>query len=151
MIQVSVKKSSVGRTTCAHRCKLANAAKQWSVAINRVGAKSGVSTDGGNKLRTFARFKQVLMFEPYLTHVDNRAKCRLLTRLRLGIAPLRIETGRYEARGGSKRRIEVHERVCLCCGTDAVKDECHFVVVCSAFSKLRKHLFQVVESKCDGN
>ena len=70
----------------------------WVDAITRPQGSTGV---GGNKLRTYATFKALEPYglEPYLWCVGDRKKRRLLARFRMGIAPLRIDTGRYEANG----------------------------------------------------
>ena len=68
-------------------------ADDWKQDLHREKAKVG---DGGNKLRTYARFKTEIALEPYLIHVHDDRKRALLFKFRAGIAPLRIETGRYE-------------------------------------------------------
>ena len=103
-----------------------NSVREWSKEVNRISAKSGV---GLNKLRTYALYKQTWGCEPYLDLIHNRAKRVLLTKFRIGICPLRIETGRYEVMNRIKG-IEANLRYCLVCYTERVEDEYHFLMVC---------------------
>ena len=70
---------------------------------------------GTNTLRTYATFKALEPYgmEPYLVFVSEPKKRRLLARFRMGIAPLRIERGRYEANGKvGSRGVPPKERIC---------------------------------------
>ena len=100
--------------------------------MHRPVAKSGV---GGNKLRTYAKFKCQFSMSPYLFEVHNERHRCLLTKFRLGVCPLRIETGRYEIRNKVKG-IPVQERVCPMCNS-GVEDECHFMLMCPRYQHLR--------------
>jgi len=103
----------------------------------------GGTVEGGSKLRTYAGFKCTVQLEPYLANVSNPAHRRLLSRLRMGVAPLRIETGRFERLGASvPRGIPVEQRLCLVCNCGAVEDEFHFVMECRAYDELRALLFR---------
>ena len=55
-----------------------------------------VNGNSGNKLRTYALLKRECMFEPYLDLIHDVRKRVLFMKFRCGVAPLRIETGRYE-------------------------------------------------------
>jgi hypothetical protein len=109
---------------------------EWLFELARTEAKSG---HGGNKLRTYARFKADCVMEPYLLHVNDWRKRALLMRFRSGVAPLRIETGRYEASGSGTRGIPVQSRICLCCGL-GVEDEQHMFVDCPLYYEERQVL-----------
>lgn len=101
---------------------------------------------GGSKLRTYARFKLSIGFEPYLVRVRNYDKRSLLARLRMGVAPLRIETGRYERRGqNSSPGIPVEMRKCEVCSNGCVEDEYHFVMECNAYNRERMELRKACE------
>ena len=113
---------------------------EWMVDLHRIEAKSGV---GLNKLRTYALFKNDWGREPYL-HIIENYKCTLLTRFRIGICPLRIETGRYE---GGNKRIPVEQRVCLCCNSNQVENEVHFLIECTCYSSLRSTFFKSIMSE----
>ncbi len=54
----------------------------------------------------------------------------LISQLRLGILPLRIETGRYNNLG-------VNQRTCLVCNTNDIEDEHHFLFDCNFYSAER--------------
>ena len=56
-----------------------------------------------------------------------------LCKFRCGVAPLRIETGRYEG-------LAVNSRLCPFCGV--VEDEVHALVVCNMYSDIRNTLYQ---------
>jgi hypothetical protein len=96
------------------------------------------------KLRTYKRFKSVVLMESYLTRVRNRDKRGLLAMLRMGVAPLRVETGRYERVDAQHAAgIPFEQRVCLVCGSGCVETEEHFVMECPAYACLRKRLMKV--------
>ena len=53
-------------------------------------------------------------------------------KFRCGVAPIRIETGRFE-------NLDVNQRPCLFC--NVVEDEIHVILDCSAYDDLRNNLF----------
>jgi hypothetical protein len=58
-------------------------------------------------------------------------------KFRAGVAPLRIETGRYE-------RLEVNERLCFNCsklGVNVVEDEKHVLLQCPGYADIRQSIF----------
>jgi len=106
--------------------------------LRELARKEGKSGKGGNKLRTYALFKKECCFEPYLMHIKDWRKRALYTRFRSGVAPLRIETGRYEASGSGTSTVPVDDRVCLCCNNLlAVEDEKHFLCTCPVYNDMR--------------
>jgi hypothetical protein len=119
----------------------------WEKELAREVAKSGREEDGGNKLRTYATFKTHICREPYLSVITDSRKRALMFKLRSGVAPLRIETGRYEIvkKPGSNKegrmRRPVNERICLCCG-NGVEDEFHFICDCPCYADQRAELVQ---------
>ena len=71
---------------------------KWLQTVNR-GA-------GLNKLRTYNKFKQVFEVEPYVLESNmSRGRRSALAKFRCGVAPIRLETGRYE-------NLSVEQRVC---------------------------------------
>ena len=134
------------------RDQLRNVAfNEWLRELANPSAKHG---DGGNKLRTYARFKKDVLFEPYLKELNDERKRALLMKFRIGLAPLRIETGRYERSGPSHanangKGIPVHERVCMCCLQGRVEDEQHFLLVCPLYEEARRRMLDVWKSHCD--
>ena len=130
---------------------------EWVKDLDREGAKRG---EGGNKLRTYRLFKSDICFEPYLANVFDVRKRAMLFKFRAGVAPLRIETGRYELRAvlasdannkkARKKYTHLHanERICWCCGSCAgdvtadVEDEFHFLCMCPTYFNERFDLIK---------
>ena len=87
--------------------------------------------DSSHKLLTYAVFKENFQLEAYLREVTDVRKRRLVSMLRMGVLPLRIETGRYEAcKVVGSKGVPVEFRVCKCCALCKVEDEIHFVLEC---------------------
>jgi hypothetical protein len=105
-----------------------------------------IHIDMHHKLRLYALFKHRVEMECYLWVIKDVYKRMLVSRLRMGVLPLRIETGRYEGAGviGS-RGIPVKFRVCLCCVLRKVEDEIHFLLECPFFDGLRHELLRVCQ------
>jgi len=85
------------------------------------------------KLRTYSKLKNELTFEPYLTANLPRYDRSLLAQIRLGILPLRIETGRFV-------REKLEDRICQFCDLNEVEDEYHFVFRCPTYNHEREQL-----------
>ena len=102
----------------------------WNTKLNR---DSAIRGQGRNKLRTYKLFKNDICAEPYLSRVINKRERSCLAKLRCGVAPLHIETGRYIG-------LPVHERRCPICDSD-VESEIHFMMHCSIYVDLREQLF----------
>ena len=102
----------------------------WFQSINAVIGPSG---HGNNKLRTYCLYKKDYVTEKYckliMPHRHRSAFCKF----RCGVAPLRIETGRFEG-------LALENRVCPFCGI--VEDERHVIFTCNMYTDLRDHLFQ---------
>ena len=62
---------------------------------------------GGNKLRIYRTFKNELITEPYLSIIVHKKYISAYAKFRCGVAPLKIETGRYGV-----NRVPVEERLC---------------------------------------
>ena len=92
-------------------------------------------------LRTYALFKERVELEPYLWRIHDASQRRLIARLRMGVAPLRIELGRYEVTAQGGRGLPVEARVCQACRCGCVEDEAHFVVECPAYKRERRQLW----------
>ena len=126
-----------------------NAIDTWLGDLARPESKSG---KGRNKLRTYARFKKDIEFEPYLNCVHHDCKRMLLFKFRIGIAPLRIETGRYESvvdvlTGDAKKGIDESSRTCLCCYS-AIEDEQHMLLTCPCYTSERYRFLEVFRQYC---
>ena len=96
-----------------------------------------------NKMRMYALFKMDLKMEAYLRHVKDVRHRKLLTKLRIGVLSLRIESGRYEPRGADKKKgLPIQFRVCQCCDMMKVEDEIHFMMECPLYQSERNILQQ---------
>ena len=96
-----------------------------------------------NKLRTYSLFKVDRgALERYLICIPSVPKRQALSRFRMGVSSLRIETGRYESNGtNGTRGIPVGMRICKCCDLCKVEDEIHFLLECPLYHTLRQSLF----------
>ena len=54
----------------------------------------------------------------YLNEIYSRKKQCLYSKFRIGICPLRIETGRYEINEKKGKGIPVNMRTCQICNSD---------------------------------
>ena len=93
---------------------------KWKDEINRERARRG---NGLNKLRTYRTFKQDFETEAYVKLIMPLSWRSALAKFRAGVAPLRLETGRYE-------NLAVNQRTCFNC-RDSVECERHVLLHCS--------------------
>ncbi len=61
------------------------------------------------------------------------------SKFRFGVAPIRLETGRYE-------HLPVDQRLCEFCNDNAVEDELHVILKCTFYDDLREELFEAAEN-----
>ena len=105
------------------------------------------------KLRTYVLYKQAYVPETYLTMKMSRRRRSLMSQFRSGVLPLEIERGRYtpvyDKFSKKNRKRKPIERKCKLCNLDEIEDEYHFLCSCSAYSILRKHLFDDISLKCN--
>lgn len=94
------------------------------------------------KLRTYLLFKNELKVESYVKYYMHKRRRSLLAQFRLGILPLRIETGRYS-------NTPADERICQMCNLNSVEDEYHFVMNCPLYDDLRTNLFHRAQDLCE--
>lgn len=94
-----------------------------------------------NKLRTYRLFKNKFGYEKYL-NLENFKIRNTLSKFRVGMHHLEIETGRYY-------NIKVEDRICkLCC--QETEDEIHFLLSCEKLSHIRKPFLNKILN-CSGN
>ena len=86
---------------------------------------------------TNKEIKKDYRLEEYLKIVRNPAHRISMTKLRLGVHTLRIQTGKYENKGAS---IPVEERLCLVCKRNCTEEEKHFLIDCTEYDSLRQKL-----------
>ena len=85
------------------------------------------------KLRTYVIFKHKFCVENYVKFCFNRRKRSIMAQFRLGILPIKVETGRF-------RNIQHQDRICDIC-PNQVEDEIHFLLNCKQYDNDRNKLF----------
>ena len=100
--------------------------------FNTVNSESGRSGNGRNKLRTYRLFKSEFKVETYCKLLMPYSHRSAFAKFRCGVAPIRLETGRYE-------HLAVEQRLCHFC--NVVEDEPHVILECSHYEDLRRVLF----------
>ena len=115
----------------SHKC-----VQDWHDVLGREGARRG---GGRNKLRTYRTFKNVYAVEPYVKCKLSRRHRRALAQFRAGVAPIRIETGRYEG-------LPEEQRLCPHC-SDVVESEFHVILKCTLYNEIRESLFRTVSDR----
>ena len=106
-----------------------------SIWKERIQSNHGENIQKGNKLRTYALFKQNFNMEKYL-QFGSRNQRRNLCKFRISNHKLEIEQGRY-------KNISAGERTCKLCNT-GVEDEIHFLLTCSVLENIRKTTLSVI-------
>ena len=112
--------------------------KKWKHKLEDEFARRGQDA-GGNKLRTYRRFKESYSTEPYVKIITQKKYRSAYSKFRCGVAPIKLETCRY-----GLNRLPVAERVCETC--DVVEDECHVIMQCTLYTDIRIQLFSEI---CD--
>lgn len=108
---------------------------KWRQDISR---NSPLRGTGRNKLRTYRLFKHEYRTEPYISCIRPKLQRSAYAKYRCGVAPLRIETGRYE-------RLEVAELICAICNMDVETEE-HVLLTCSRYNDLREKIFSLISN-----
>jgi hypothetical protein len=112
--------------------------KQWYTAINR---SQSVRGNGQNKLRMYSKMKNEFETEEYCKMFIPRKHRSAFSKFRCGVAPIKIETGRYE-------NIPLLNRVCQMCDSGMVESETHVLIECPLYTSVRIILFAEVNSLC---
>jgi hypothetical protein len=105
----------------------------WTDKLNTNIARTG---QGGNKLRTYRTFKKEICKEPYVYGFLNEHYRRCFAQFRMGIAPIKIETGR-RVKG---QYVPPIDRICPVCTLECENEE-HVLIRCPAYVNLRSELF----------
>ena len=79
----------------------------------------------------FKRFKPDLGYAPYLDIVNFLTK-KWLSKLRLSVLPIRIQTGRYD-----KNNTPREQRICLFYTVPDIEDEFQVIIKCPCYIDLR--------------
>ena len=94
------------------------------------------------KLRTYKTVKSNgYHAEHYVTSHMPRSFRSAMAKFRLGVAPIRLETGRYE-------RLPVEQRLCQMCENRCAEDENHVILKCPFYDDLRYSLVKEAEYVC---
>ena len=83
------------------------------------------------KLRTFMLFKDFETLPPHIGKPLTFIERKIISRLRLGILPIRIETARY-----IRPILPENERLCYC-NSGQIESECHVLFSCCMYNDLR--------------
>ena len=102
----------------------------WKANVTQI---SSVNGSGRNKLRTYKLYKSEFITEQYCKMVLPLKHRSAFAKFRCGVAPIRLETGRYE-------NIPEQERVCPYCNV-FVEDEFHVMLNCGLYENERSSLF----------
>ena len=105
-----------------------NFKNEWCINVN-------ASADG-KKLRTYKLLKNEFGTEKCVELFMPKNYRSALCKFRCGVAPIRIETGRY-------KRLNVIDRICNICDNDdnEIEDEKHVIIKCTLYNDLRETLF----------
>jgi hypothetical protein len=91
------------------------------------------------KLRTFNKISEFSSDKSYLAKPLSFIQRKFLAKLRLGVLPIRIETGRYE-----RPRKSEAERVCKQCSIGSPECELHFLIQCPRHTLLRTTFYSKI-------
>ena len=88
------------------------------------------------KLRTFVTFKDFENISPHVGNPLSFLQRKIISKLRLGILPLRIETARYQ-----KPVLPLDQRLCYC-ESGAIESEEHLLFQCNKYDSHRHQWFK---------
>ena len=102
--------------------------ENWFTVINR---ETAIRGNGRNKLRTYRLFKTAFQKEKYVCSRISFSHRSSLAKFRCGVAPLRLETGRFEG-------LDEEERVCFNCPQEVESEE-HVLIRCPVYDDIRRN------------
>ena len=105
--------------------------------VNTVNTDLG-QRQGRNKLRTYKLFKKTYNTEPYCKVILPLKHRAAFAKFRCGVAPLRIETGRYE-------QLDVIDRICPFCKHD-IETELRALLKSKEYVEIRGLLYEKASS-----
>ena len=94
---------------------------------------TAIRGQGHNKLRTYRLFKKELKIECYIKDILNHKHRSALAKFRCGVAPIWLETGRYEC-------LDINQRICPICNYEVETEE-HVLTRCPAYIDYRNDLY----------
>ena len=104
--------------------------EKWKNELNRARARRGNRL---NKLKTYRTFKSIFEMETYVKMIMPFSWCSAFAKFRAGVAPLRLETGRYE-------NLVVNQRTCFNC-RESVESEKPILLHCPLYEDLQYEMF----------
>ena len=102
----------------------------WKNELSRERARRG---NGQNKLCTYRTYKSSFETETYVKVLMPFAWRSSIAKFRTGVAPLRLETGRYEG-------LAVNQRTCFNCNEN-VESEQYVLLKCPLYEDLQQTIF----------
>ena len=97
------------------------------------------------KLRTFVTFKDFKSISPHVYKALSFLERKTISKTRLGILPIRLETARYV-----RPVVPEDQRLCYCnCGEP--ESEFHVLFICEKYSNLRQLWMHKLTKVIDGN
>ena len=89
----------------------------------------------GNKLRTYCLFKNTFETEFYVQSIMSRQHRSAFAKFRCGVAPLALETGRYN-------NTPADSRFCTLCNSGSIESEAHVLLHCDLYKDILNNLLQ---------
>jgi hypothetical protein len=86
-------------------------------------------------LRLYKEVKTNMDAELYVKLNLTSSERSMLAQLRMGILPIRIETGRFT-------NMKLSDRICQICQEQKVEDEIHFLFICDSYSERRQRFIR---------
>ena len=112
--------------------------KFWKKQITSLHGKNG-----GNKLRTYSKFKGQFSQESYVTQIPFSRRANY-TKFRISAHTLAIETGRH-----TRPVTPVENRLCRNCELQETEDEFHALLRCTLYKDKRKEAFDAIDILCN--
>ena len=101
-----------------------------------------LETERKPKLRSFIQIHDFNNIQTLVKSNVSRYQRSLLTQVKFGILPLKIETDRYQG-------IPLDERICKLCDSDSIEDEVHFMFHCNALNEARQGVIDQLNLNID--
>ena len=87
------------------------------------------------KLRVYRTLKENYGVEEYVAMNLDRGDRSFLAQFRMGILPIRVETGRF-------KQEKLEERICVLCDSGSIEDETRFLLKCNRYNDQREYLLR---------
>lgn len=95
------------------------------------------------KLRLYKQLMSDEDTELYVKLNITSSERSILAQFRMGILPLRVETGRF-------RNLKISDRLCQICNSGEVEDEVHFMLNCKSYTETRRHYMNIFSDRIEG-